>query len=146
MAARTWTCQRVSKGVRCAHVNPKRKHLCESCGKRRPATKKASHRVALELPYEAFIVLNGGEHCGICGALPSSRKLDRDHAWVGPIKGRPRGLLCHSCNRTLSKRMEIAALGMGLVAWLRAAADYIERAEQRRGINLEALLRGDSDR
>jgi transposase-like protein len=140
MVERTWKCQRSSGGTKCAHTNPKRKQICEACGKRRPATKKPSHAVALDLPYEAFIILNGGEYCGICGAPRSGRKLDRDHAWVGPIKGKPRGLLCHSCNRTLSRRMEIAAAEMGLANWLRAAADYIERAEARGGMNLEALL------
>jgi hypothetical protein len=139
MAERFWTCQKRSEGKKCGHVNPKRKHICERCGKRRPDTKKQSHAAALELPYEAFIILNGGEICGICGAEPSGRKLDRDHAWVGPIKGRPRGLLCHSCNRTLSRRMEISAAG-DLAGWLRRAADYIERAERMAGINLTEFL------
>ena len=142
MAARTWTCSRSTGGSRCGAVNFKRFQICQTCGKRRPATKKADHTKALKIPYEAFILLNGGEHCGICGheRKEGDKRLDRDHAWVGPIKGRPRGLLCHSCNRTLSRRMEIAANKMGLVAWLRAAADYIERAEQNADLNLETFL------
>jgi hypothetical protein len=123
-------------------VNLKKFQICQTCGKKRPATKKPDHAKALDLDYEGFILLNGGEHCGICGKTrdEGAKKLDRDHAWVGPIKGRPRGLLCHSCNRTLSRRMEIAANQMGLVNWLRAAADYIERAEQRKGFHAEAFL------
>lgn len=142
MAAKTWTCQRRSGGSPCKHVNPKRKQLCERCGKRRPATKRAEHFSVLDLPYEVFVQANGGSHdCGICGREPKhGRKNDRDHEHVGG--GLVRGILCHSCNRVLSNRMEISARqsGMTLVAWLRAAADYIERAERRRGINPGAFL------
>src|SRR3954462_10815590 len=139
---RTWRCNRQQGGVRCHHINPKRLQICKACGKRRPATKKPAHVVALDLPYEAFVFLNGGEHCGICRRAreEGERRLDRDHAWVGPIKGKPRGLLCHSCNRTLSKRMEIAAAQMGLPAWLRAAADYVEKAQRQAGMNPRAFL------
>jgi hypothetical protein len=142
MAARTWICQRSSGGVRCAHVNPKRKHICESCGKRRSASKREPHFDALKQPYEVFVIANGGsEDCGICGAKPSpERRNDRDHEHKGD--GLARGLLCHSCNRTLGPRMEASARqgGMTLAQWLRAAADYVERAEKRRGVNLSALL------
>jgi len=139
---RLWTCQRRQGGVKCGAKNPRIKRNCQVCGKPRPKTKPAAHRQALELPYEAFVILNGGDHCGICGTPRErgGRRLDRDHAWVGPIKGRPRGLLCHSCNRTLSRRMEISASSMGLAAWLRAAADYVERAERCSGMNLRAFL------
>lgn len=139
---RTWKCQKTQGGVKCHHVNPKRNLICLKCGKKRPATKKPAHAVALELPYEAFVFLNGGDHCGICGYVrkPGDRHLDRDHAWVGPIKGKPRGLLCHSCNRTLSKRMEIAAAAIGLVVWLNNAADYVEKAQRQAGMDARAFL------
>jgi hypothetical protein len=136
MAERFWTCQRHSDGVRCAHVNPKRKHLCEACGKRRPATKKPAHMKALELPYEAYVIANGGsENCGICDRPPPpGKKHRRDHEHVGD--GMPRGLLCWTCNLNLR--------GFATITWLKAAIAYLERAEQRRGLNLEALLqRGD---
>jgi hypothetical protein len=142
MAARVWTCQRVSKGIPCKHVNPKIKQICEACGKRRPASKRESHFDALKLPYAVFVIANGGsEDCGICGTKPTpERRNDRDHEHKGD--GLVRGLLCHSCNRTLGPRMEASARqgGMTLAEWLRAAADYVERAERRRGINLERLL------
>lgn len=78
---------------------------------------------ALDLSYEEYIAINGGEHCGICGAPPvPGRKLDRDHEHVGD--GVARGLLCKKCNRSLVK----TRYGLEMTpAWLRAAADYLER-------------------
>ena len=53
-----------------------------------------------ELDYVGFVGLNGGEHCAICGRLPSTnRRLDRDHCHAS---GKPRGLLCVRCNRALA--------------------------------------------
>lgn len=141
MASRTWTCQRVTAKVKCGHVNPKVKRICERCGKRRPETKRAAHFDALKIPYEIYVVLNGGELCGICGRPPSNdKRLDRDHEHAGD--GLPRGLLCHSCNRTLGPRMETSArmAGMDLATFLRTAADYIERADRRRALDVHALL------
>jgi len=124
-----WTCQRQTDGVVCKHVNPSRKRNCEACGKPRPKRKRPAHRAALDQPYEVFVAINGGDWCGICGVEPTPMKrLDRDHSHVS---GLARGLLCHSCNRSLGQRMERAAHAMGLVEWLRAAADYVERAERR---------------
>lgn len=141
MAARTWTCQRVTDGIKCGSVNPKRNLICKTCGKRRPVTKREAHFSVLDLPYEVFVAANGGlERCGICGAQPSpDRKLDRDHEHKGD--GLVRGVLCHSCNRTLGPRMESSARqgGMTLAQWLRAAAGYVERAERLRWINWPAL-------
>lgn len=120
MAARFWTCQRVAHGVKCGHRNPRRKHLCERCGKRRPATQRPAHLVALDLPYEDYVALNGGERCGICGVEPKpGKKLHRDH---DHCSGTPRGVLCFPCNLQLKN-------GYG-PQWLRAAADYLERAEK----------------
>jgi len=142
MAAKTWTCRRSTNGKICRHVNPKRKQLCEKCGKRRPATKREAHFDALKLPYEAFVLVNGGSHdCGICGREPKhGRRNDRDHEHVG--EGLVRGILCHVCNRLIGARMEYAArqAGMDLPTYLRAMADYIERAERWRGINLKEFL------
>jgi hypothetical protein len=82
--------------------------------KRRPA-----HRAALDLPYEDYVRLNGGEFCAICGALPKSRRLHRDHDHA---TGRPRGLLCFRCNRFLTTWMT--------VEFLRKVIAYLaERAE-----------------
>lgn len=142
MAAKTWTCSRQSGGIKCRHQNPKRKQICERCGKKRPATKKPEHAQALKQPYEVFVLANGGsENCGICGTAPTPvRKNDRDHEHRDD--GLVRGILCHSCNRTLGPRMEASARqgGMTLSEWLRAATDYVERAERLRGIDLTKLL------
>lgn len=75
--------------------------------------------VALEVTYEDYISLNGGEHCGIC-LKPRSRtkRLDRDHDHK---TGLPRGLLCSRCNRALPHWVT--------PEWLDAAAAYLRKAE-----------------
>src|SRR4051812_18537167 len=115
-----WTCQRQSHGAKCGHLNGGRKRLCEACGKPRPARKRPAHMAALEIPYEAYVELNGGEHCGICGKPRSpERRLDRDH---DHRTGTPRGLLCWACNRQLRS--------WATVDWLRAATAYLERSQR----------------
>ena len=119
----SWTCQRVTGGIKCGAGNPNRNRKCKTCGKTRPARKRPAHMSALSLPYEYYVEINGGEHCGICGLPPSpNRKLDRDHEHKGV--GFARGLLCWSCNRQLKHT--------STASWLRAAAAYLERAEARR--------------
>lgn len=138
---RTWTCRRQSGGVKCLTKNLAVKQKCTTCGSPRPARKRKAHFNTLKLPHEAFVLVNGGsENCGICGAPPTTKRNDRDHEHVDA--GLARGLLCHRCNRVLGKRMESAVrqMGMTLPEWLRAAADYVERAERWRGINHQKLL------
>jgi hypothetical protein len=132
MAAKTWTCQRQSGGIKCRHQNPKRKQICERCGKKRPPTKQVAHRQALKLPYEAYVLANGGsEDCGICGRPPpEGGKHRRDHEHKGD--GLARGLLCWTCN--------LALRDFATVEWHRAASEYLERAERLRGIDLTKLL------
>ena len=120
---RTWTCQRQAKGQRCGWKNLKSAKKCQACGKLRPAVRRAGHLKALQFSYEEYIALNGGEFCGICGALPDGRRLDRDHAH--DETRRPRGLLCRKCNRALTK----TRYGLTITPeWLRSAADYMERS------------------
>lgn len=114
-----WTCQRVSKGVKCGAKNPARLRNCPVCGKAKPARKVPAHMSALDLPYEWYVVLNGGEHCGICFRKPSpTRRLDRDHEHRAD--GKPRGLLCFACNRQLRTWQSIE--------WMEAAIEYLRRA------------------
>jgi hypothetical protein len=122
MAAHFWTCQKQAKGVKCGHVNPKRKHLCEACGKRRPASKRPAHMAVLnEWPYERCVEVFG-EQCGICGAEPTEgRRLDRDHVHRGD--GFVRGLLCWHCNMLLHKHVDLE--------WLEKAVAYLQRAHDR---------------
>lgn len=76
---------------------------------------------ALDIAYERYVELNGGEHCGICGAeRKPEKRLDRDHDHK---TGRPRGLLCWACNRQLRT--------WATVEWLLAAAAYLKRAYER---------------
>ena len=115
--AKGWTCQKQTKGKVCKFHNPPRTRKCGKCGKTRPVKRKPAHMVGLELDYEGYIALNGGEVCGICGATKRSRNLDRDHDHT---TGSPRGLLCVRCNRALARWMTIE--------WLKAALAYLERA------------------
>ncbi len=74
------------------------------------------------LSYEEAVRLNGGEFCAICGRTdtgPDGKRFHRDgeHSERGIF----RGLLCWPCNRNLPKGVS--------ADWLRAAADYLDRAE-----------------
>ena len=73
---------------------------------------------ALEMTYEDYVELNGGEEtCGICGRPPKlgGKRLHRDH---DHRSGLPRGLLCFPCNAALRPYMT--------VDWLRSAMSYLE--------------------
>ena len=111
-----WTCQRQNGGQRCGHVNENRHQVCRSCAKRKPARRRPAHLKALELPYEDWVE-RFGEECGICGARPTTRRLDRDH---DHRTGEPRGLLCHRCNRGLPAHITLE--------WLERAHAYLRRA------------------
>lgn len=128
--ASSWTCQRVSQGVACKTRNAGRLQKCRTCGKRKPARRLSPHdQLLAELDYAAFIALNGGEFCGICGTPPvGGETLHRDASHGQDAI--PRGLLHGNCNRALN-----APRQFGIVVtpeWLRAAADYLERAERLR--------------
>jgi Recombination endonuclease VII len=112
-----WTCRRQIKGRICGRTNDGRRRKCVSCGRPKPVRRRPAHMSALDLDYAAYIELNGGEHCAICGKVPQGRRLDRDHDHK---TGKPRGLLCWSCNRQLRT--------WATVEWLRSAAAYLERA------------------
>jgi hypothetical protein len=115
--ARTWTCPRSIGGLRCGAINQPRTRKCHTCGKPRPARRKAEHLRALEQPYETFVEINGGDFCFLCLRTPSpGRRLDRDH---DHRTGIGRGLLCHRCNRALPSWVT--------PQWLRRAAHYLER-------------------
>lgn len=88
-------------------------------------SRRPTHLRALELGYDAYIALNGGEECGLCGTQPkeNGRKLHRDHWHNGPLAGRPRGLLCFRCNRQLSYYVSRE--------WLLLAIAYLKRSEDR---------------
>ena len=111
--ARHWTCRR------CKLRNKRTTQLC-SCGTRRPAPRVPQHRRVLDsMPYEDWVE-RFGERCGVCGRGRSEhRRLDRDHDHK---TGNPRGLLCQRCNRALPSWVD--------AAWLRRAADYLERNAQ----------------
>jgi hypothetical protein len=102
----------------CLSVNAPRTRKCGACGKARPKRRRPAHLKALELPYEAYVELNGGESCGVCGRAPTkTRRLDRDHCHK---TGKPRGLACARCNRALPSWVT--------AEWLEAAAAYLRRA------------------
>lgn len=67
--------------------------------------------------YARLLEAQGGV-CAICGHPPKRVKLNTDHDH-GTRKRVVRGLLCHRCNRYLPAWIR--------PAWLRKAADYLER-------------------
>lgn len=107
----------------CLTMNAPRKRRCQACEKPRPPKRRPRHMAALELPYEEYVRINGGDHCGIC-LTPSStaRRLDRDHDHK---LGAPRGLLHARCNRALPSWVT--------ADWLEAAAAYLRRAQEHTG-------------
>jgi hypothetical protein len=110
----SWKC----RGCLSVQDNPRAKK-CQACEKPRPKKRRAKHMAALDLPYDAYVAVNGGlEECGICTAKAGSRRLHRDHEHVG--QGRPRGLLCFRCNAALRPYMTLE--------WVEAAAAYLRRA------------------
>lgn len=114
----------------CATENPNRKRNCAVCGKprQRGQTSRDKHMAVLrDLSYEECVEINGGEHCGICGAGPKTRRLNRDHEHKGD--GAFRGLLCMRCNLALPDRISLD--------WLRAAVIYLERFEARKETNTD---------
>lgn len=115
-----WVCYRQRDGRKCLTKNPNAKKKCVMCGAAKPVRRKPKHMVALLTDYETYVELSGGDRCSICLRPRSEkdrRRLDRDH---DHRTGRPRGLLCHRCNRQLAAWVT--------PEWLRAAADYLERS------------------
>ena len=122
MTGSYWTCRRKILGTPCSRVNPSSVRKCRACGTRKPAKRKPKHMQALEIPYELYVQLNGGPHCGICGAVQKlgGRKLHRDHDHK---TGKPRGVLCFRCNTALPSWVT--------AEWLELATAYLQRAEAR---------------
>lgn len=119
---KTWTCQRVTAGKKCGHVNVAPHKICRGCGKTRPARKRPAHIVALKLPYEEYVrISDGKDQCFICGRTQKEggRRLHRDH---DHRTGKPRGILCFPCNAALRTYMT--------PQWLRRAAYYLERSAE----------------
>lgn len=101
----------------CGAVNLNAKRKCVRCGTAKPARRQPTHMRALAIGYDEYVLLNGGERCGICLRVSGpNRKLDRDH---DHRTGAARGLLCSRCNRALPAWIT--------PEWLRAAAAYLER-------------------
>lgn len=119
--ARVWRCRRVQAGEQCGTLNLRVKQRCTMCGGPRPKPRQPAHRAVLtDMAYDAWVALFG-ESCGICRRKPTARRrLDRDHDHK---TGEMRGLLCARCNQALPSWCN--------PAWLRAAADYLERAADR---------------
>jgi hypothetical protein len=114
LSVTTWRCRK----CKTFHYS-KRFKRCDSCGTLR-AVRKSKHARLLDAArpqYEALLEAQGGR-CAVCLCEPSSRRrfdIDHDHGSL-----RVRGLLCVRCNRALPYWVT--------AEWLRAAADYLEKA------------------
>jgi hypothetical protein len=86
--------------------------------RRRPAAKHTQLLNQHRHLYDEMLEAQGGR-CAICPRPPSERRrLDIDHDHKAMYI---RGLLCVRCNRALASWITSA--------WLRAAADYLDRGE-----------------
>lgn len=126
---KSWTCVRVTDGVKCGFRNPSKKTMiCAACGKRRPPSKRPAHMAALDAMDYEQMAAEFGEVCGVCGAPPPpGKRLYRDH---DHRSGMPRGLACFRCNAAMRPYMTLE--------WMRWAVAYLERAERRYGDESEA--------
>lgn len=116
--SKTWLC-------RCGHRNDALWRKCrgDSCNRSKPRKRRPAHMLALALPYDGYIELNGrihqaGEECALCGRERRDVRLDRDH---DHRTGKPRGLLCAPCNMRLRNVDDLE--------WLAGAMRYLARAE-----------------
>lgn len=122
MPSAGWLCIR----VRCGYRNEPKKQKCVNCGAKRPKKRVPAHRKALrDFTYQDYLALNQqihgrDEECAICGKLPQTRRLDRDHSHA---TGVPRGLLDARCNQRLER-------GADTEEWLAAALAYIQRVNR----------------
>jgi hypothetical protein len=123
---RYWRCTRQETGIVCRQLNIAPKRNCVACGKPRPKRRRPKHLDALKMSYEEYVILNGGERCGICGAPPKEggRRLHRDH---DHRTGQARGLLCFRCNAALRPYMD--------ASWLERAYVYVRRNPPLEGEN-----------
>jgi DNA-directed RNA polymerase subunit RPC12/RpoP len=121
--AKRWVC------VKCGARNELRgsSRKCPACLSpvgRRPKRTPRHARIHARTSYERYadlsVTIHGGEPmtCGVCGAPPKTKKLDRDH---DHRTGNPRGLACFRCNHELLRNATLEQA--------RAVVAYLERVE-----------------
>lgn len=130
--AKRWVC--VKCGARNEMRGSSRKCLfCLSPVGRRPKRTPVHARVHSRTSYAEYarlsVEIHGGEPetCGVCGAPPKTKKLDRDH---DHRTGNPRGLACFRCNHELLRNATLDQ-ARAVVAYLeRVDAHYAARDRQ----------------
>jgi len=97
---------------------------CARCGRKQPKKRVSAHMRALDLPYEEYVRINGGDFCWIgrflgekCKGHRATGRFHRDHDHG---TGAPRGLLCFNHNKRL--------LGGRTLEQARALVAYLERS------------------
>lgn len=129
---RGWTCRKVG----CATINDPRRQKCVTCGCKKPKKRVPEHRKALrDVTYEDYLVLTQEMHgvyeeCAVCGRPRDfdGRRLDRDHDHTAgaPHSGKPRGLVCVSCNILMPPKLTPEKA--------RQIAAYLTRVEEYYGV------------
>ena len=118
-----WTC------TKCGHPNELRgsSRKCVKCLSpvgRRKRRVPAHARTLRDDTYQTYDALNQSVHgaepetCGVCGAPPKTKRLDRDH---DHRTGNPRGLACFRCNHELLRNATLEQA--------RAVVAYLERVD-----------------
>ena len=120
------TCQK------CGHRNDRTggRRKCQNCREALPKRRVPGHAKTLrDDAYDRYVEVNdaihgAGEDCGCCGkprVFPNKHERDHGHKRQEMSYGKPRGLACTYCNKTV--------LGSLTLAEHRAAVAYLERVE-----------------
>jgi hypothetical protein len=123
-----WTCPKLD----CRHRNVRTSsRKCSNCGRlTKPKRRVPEHAATLrDDSYAVYVEVNeqihgAGEDCGCCNkprVFPNKHERDHGHKRDELSYGRPRGLACTYCNKTV--------LGSLSLAEHRAAVAYLERVE-----------------
>lgn len=117
----------------CGYRNERRKQKCagEGCNRSRPKRRVPKHETTLRddsyavyLEFSARVHGVVDEECAIC-AKPRHQDMHhhRDHGHLkgDPAYGKPRGIVCFSCNRLMPRELDAARAQL--------IADYLARVE-----------------
>ena len=89
---------------------------CQKCDSIKGYEKKLRYSYGVKLSEREVLLAKQGNRCAICGCLEVGRRLCLDHDHK---TGKVRGLLCNTCNHSLSKLEQV-------VDWDIRARNYLD--------------------